>query len=98
MSRPLFARVCALLPLLACAATPDPERPLAADGAAGARDAAAAASALELLPERSTSLTARTPEDLEDPRATAFWEAAADAFGAAQRAARREALSGDEAR
>jgi len=93
MSRPLFARVCALLPLLACAATPDPERPLAADGAAGTRDAAAAASALELLPERSTSLTARTPEDLEDPRATAFWEAAADAFGAAQRAARREALA-----
>ena len=67
MSRPLFARVCALLPLLACAATPDPERPLAADGATGIRDAATAAAVLELLPGRTSALPARTAADLADP-------------------------------
>ncbi len=97
MSRPLSARACALLPLLACAATPDPERPLAADGAAGIRDAAAAAAALELLPARTSALPARTAADLADPQEVAFWEAAADAFGPSQRRARREVLARTEA-
>lgn len=93
----LLSPVGLLLPLLACAAAPRPDQPLATEAGSGARDADAARAALELLPPDANHLPARGVEHRADPARTEWWEATADAFGALQRAARREVLAAAEA-
>ncbi len=86
-----------LLSLLACAAAPRPEQPLLTEAGAGVRDAEAACRALELLPPDPRALPPRGAEHRVEPARAEWWEATADAFGAQQRAARREVLAAAEA-